>query len=159
MPKTRRTRGRTGADQSGGSPAGRRHNAGTDGRAAPSSAARGKGWLWFNWVRAGVRDGSIAVNAEDGWLHNVGGAAFVVVPDGYEAFTPPDAVTPKTVRNRVSKLGRQRRRKWQGKTVDEFRAELAGGRRVIGDGVSRRPVLGRPPETPASESVVEGRNW
>ncbi|MDE0422435.1 MAG: hypothetical protein OXK76_16345 [Gammaproteobacteria bacterium] len=30
-------------------------------------------------------DGSIAVNAERGWLHNVGGAAFVVLPDAYEA--------------------------------------------------------------------------
>ena len=128
----------------------------TDG--PPIVGGSGKGWLWFNWVRAGVYDGSIAVNAVDGWLHNIGGAAFVVVPDGYEAFTPPDAVTPKTVRNRVSKLGRQRRRKWQGKTVDEFRAELADGRRVTGMVFPGDLIWDdRPP--PASESVVEGRNW
>ena len=128
----------------------------TDG--PPIVGGTGKGWLWFNWVRAGVHDGSIAVNAGDGWLHNIGGAAFVVVPDGYEAFKAPDAATPKTVRNRVSKLGRQRRRKWQGRTVDEFRAELADGRRVTGM-VFPGGLIWDDREPPASESVVEGRNW
>ena len=119
---------------------------------------KGKGWLWFNWLRAGVHDGSIAVNAEGGWLHNVGGSAFVVVPDGFEAFTPPDASSPKTVRNRVSKLGRQRRREWQGRKVDEFRAELADGRRVSGMVFPGELIWDdRPP--PASELAVEGRNW
>ena len=137
-------------------PAAATREAATDG---PSRAGgTGKGWLWIGWVRAGVRDGSIAVNAADGWLHNVGGAAYVVVPDGYEAFDAPDAAAPKTVRNRVARLGRQRRRKWRGRTVDEFRAELPGGRRVSGMVFPGDLVWDdRPP--PASAAVVEGRNW
>ena len=128
----------------------------TDG--PPRVGGVGKGWLWINWVRAGVHDGSIAVNAEHGWLHNVGGAAFVVVPDGYEAFEAPDAASPKTVRNRVSNLGRQRRRKWQGRRVDEFRAELADGRRVSGMVFPGELIWDdRPPSASAAE--VEGRNW
>lgn len=128
----------------------------TDG--PPTVGGVGKGWLWINWVRAGVHDGSIAVNAERGWLHNVGGAAFVVVPDGYEAFEAPDGASPKTVRNRVSNLGRQRRRKWQGRRVDEFRAKLADGRRVPGMVFPGELIWDdRPP--PSAEAEVEGRNW
>ena len=128
----------------------------TDG--PPTVGGVGKGWLWINWVRAGVHDGSIAVNAEHGWLHNVGGAAFVVVPDGYEAFEAPDGASPKTVRNRVSNLGRQRRRKWQGRRVDEFRARLADGLRVSGMVFPGELIWDdRPP--PASAAEVEGRNW
>ncbi|MCY3621499.1 MAG: hypothetical protein OXH68_07285 [Gammaproteobacteria bacterium] len=119
----------------------------------------GKGWLWMNWVRAGVHDGSIAVNAAGGWLHNVGGAAFVVVPDGYEAYRAPDSAAAKTVRNRVARLGRQRRRKWQGRTVDEFRAELADGRRVSGMVFPGDLVWDDRPPPASAAVVVEGRNW
>ncbi len=124
----------------------------------PPVGGTGKGWLWVNWVRAGVHGGDIRVNARDGWLHNVGGAAFVVVPDGYAAFEAPDSANANTVRNQVARLGRQRRRKWRGRAVDEFRAELPGGRRVLGMVFPGKLIWDdRPP--PASEAWVEGRNW
>ena len=124
----------------------------------PASGGTGKGWHWFDWVRAGVRDGSIPVNAAGGWLHNVGGAAFVVVPDGYEAYEAPDAASAKQVRNRVARLGRQRRRTRQGRRVDEFRAELADGRWVTGMVFPGELMWeDRPP--PPLDLAVEGRNW
>ena len=63
-------------------------DAGTEGdaeAAAPPERVRGEGagWRWINWVRDGVREGSIEVNAEGGWLHNIAGEAYVVVPDGF----------------------------------------------------------------------------
>ena len=118
----------------------------------------GKGWVWINWVRAGVRDGSIAVNADGGWLHHVGGAAFVVVPDGYAAFEASDGAAAKTVRNRVARLEKHRPRKWHGRTVDEFRAELSDGRRVSGM-VFPGGLIWDDDLPPVSEAVVDGRNW
>ena len=40
----------------------------------------------FNWLRDGLRAGTLAENAGDGWLHNIAGEAYVVVPDAFEAF-------------------------------------------------------------------------
>ena len=118
----------------------------------------GKGWAWINWARAGVRDGGIAVNADGGWLHHVGGAAFVVVPDGYAAFEAPDGAAPKTVRNQVARLEKHRPRRWRGRTVDEFRARLTDGRRVSGM-VFPGDLIWDDDPPPVSEAVVDGRNW
>ena len=92
----------------------------------------GAGWEWIDWVRDGLRDGAIAVNAEGGWLHNLGGEAYVVVPDGFEAFAAREGVAAKTVRHRVVRLGRHRERGTRSGAANTFRAELADGRRVRG---------------------------
>ena len=99
----------------------------------PSDIGDGReGWRWINWARAGLRDGSVAANAEDGWLHNVGGDAYCIEPDCFEAFAASESARVKTVRNRLVRLDRHRakRRTW-GKQ-DAFRAQLADGRRVSG---------------------------
>ena len=92
----------------------------------------GAGWRWINWVRDGLRDGTIAVNAEGGWLHNIAGEAFVVVPDGLEAFATFESVAAKTVKNRVVRLGRHGERSSPSGSANTLRAELADGRRVEG---------------------------
>ena len=117
----------------------------------------GKGWEWINWVRAGVRDGSIAVNAAGGWLHNVAGRAFVVVPDGFEAYPAEDGVNAKTVRNRVTRLGKHRQRKAGNRAVDEFRAGLPDGRREAGM-VFPGELIWEDRAPPAIESELEGRS-
>ena len=90
------------------------------------------GWRWVNWVRAGLRDGSIAVNEASGWLHNIAGEAYVVVPDGFEAVAAQEGVTAATVKNRVARLGRHRERSTRSGAANTFRAELQDGRRVDG---------------------------
>jgi len=100
---------------------------------APSDIGDGRvGWRWVNWVRACLRDGSVRANAEGGWLHNIDGAAYVVVPDGFEALAAAESTTPKSIRNRVLRLGRHRSRRSAGGRADAFAAELTGGRRVSG---------------------------
>ena len=81
----------------------------------------GAGWRWVNWVR----DGTIAVNADGGWLYNIAGEAYVVVPDGFEAFAVLGEVEPKTVKNRVVRLGRHRERSSPLGGANTFRAEPA----------------------------------
>ena len=107
-----------------------------DAAEAPGAQGRiggeGAGWRWINWVRDGLRDGAIPVNAEGGWLHNMAGEAYVVVPDGFEAFAAAEGVEAKTVRNRVARLGRHRERGSRSGAANTFRAELADGRRVEG---------------------------
>ena len=93
---------------------------------------KGAGWDWINWVRDGLRDGSIAVNADGGWLHNLAGDAYVVVPDGYRAFAEIRGVEDRTVMNRVKRLGRHRERRGRAGAANTFRARLADGRRVAG---------------------------
>ena len=46
----------------------------------PAIGGEGAGWEWINWVRTGLRDGSVAVNAAGAWLHNIAGEAYVVSP-------------------------------------------------------------------------------
>ena len=110
--------------------------AGKDGAEAAGQPARiggeGAGWRWINWVRDGLRGGTIAVNAAGGWLHNIAGEAYVVVPDGFEAFAAIEEVEPSTVKNRVARLGRHRERSSGSGAANTFRAELADGRRVEG---------------------------
>ena len=93
---------------------------------------KGGGWDWINWVRDGLRDGSIAVNADGGWLHNLAGDAYVVVPDGYRAFAESRGMGANTVMNRVKRLGRHRERGGRTGAANTFRARLADGRRVAG---------------------------
>ena len=100
---------------------------------APSDIGDGRvGWQWFNWVRAGLRDGSVRPNAEGGWLHNIAGSAFVVEPDCFEALAAAESLAPKSIRNRVLKLGRHSTRRSNAGRADSFPADLADGRRVSG---------------------------
>ena len=92
----------------------------------------GAGWRWFNWVRAGLRDGKIPANAERGWLHNIAGEAYVVVPECFDAFARVKNVDAKTVKNQVARLGRHRERKTPSGKANTFCAELPDGRRVDG---------------------------
>lgn len=62
---------------------------------------------------AARRDGTIRVDGEDARPHDIAGEADVVVPDGLEAFAALKEVEPKTVRNRVVRLGRDRERSSQ----------------------------------------------
>ena len=45
-------------------------------RSEPAIGGGGAGWEWINWVRIGLRDGSVPVNAAGAWLHNIEGAAY-----------------------------------------------------------------------------------
>ena len=100
---------------------------------APSDIGDGRvGWRWFNWVRAGLRDGSVRPNAEGGWLHNIEGSAFVVDPDCFEALAAAESMPPKSIRNRVLKLGRHSTRRSESGRADAFKADLADGRRPTG---------------------------
>ena len=99
----------------------------------PSDIGDGRlGWQWFNWVRARLRDGSVVANAEGGWLHNIAGSAFVVEPDCFEALATAESLPPKSIRNRVLKLGRHSTRRSGAGRADAFPADLADGRRVSG---------------------------
>ena len=99
----------------------------------PVVGGEGKGWEWINWVRRGLFDGSMGANAEDGWLHRIGNEAFVMVPDGFDAFAAVGSEeSSKNVRNRVTKLAKHRVRFWRGRKADEFRAHLEDGRKAKG---------------------------
>ena len=93
---------------------------------------KGAGWPWINWVRAGLRDGTIPADAKGGWMHNIAGEAYVVVPECFEAFAQVENVDAKTVKNQVVRLGRHRERKSRSGQANSFRAELPDGRRVDG---------------------------
>lgn len=84
-------------------------------------------------------------NADDGWLHNIAGEAYVVVPDGFAALAGLEEVEPKTVKNRVVRLGRHRERATPSGAANTFRAEIADGRRVEGVVFPRGADLGRRP--------------
>ncbi|MCY3812374.1 MAG: hypothetical protein OXH15_11315 [Gammaproteobacteria bacterium] len=104
----------------------------TDAQSQEDIGGEAAGWRWVNWVRAGLADGSIAVNAASGWLHNIAGEAYVVVPEGFEAFAALEGVAVGTLRNRVVRLGRHRERSTRSGAANTFRAELPDGRRVDG---------------------------
>ena len=98
----------------------------------PAIGGEGAGWEWINWVRAGLRDGSVAINADGAWLHNIKGEAYVVSPACFEAFAAGRELAPATVRNRVVRLGRHRVRASRSGAANLFRAVLADGSRVGG---------------------------
>ena len=79
-----------------------------------------------------ARDGSIAANADGGWLHNLGGDAYFVRPACFEEFATIEGVEVRTIKNRVAKLRQHRLRKWERGVANTFRAELRDGRRVEG---------------------------
>ena len=64
--------------------------------------------------------------------HNIAGEAYVVVPDGFEAFAALEGVEAKTVKHRIARLGRHRERSSPTGAANTFRAELADGRRAEG---------------------------
>ena len=98
----------------------------------PAIGGEGAGWEWVNWVRSGIRDGSVPINAAGGWLHNIAGEAYVVSPACFEAFAAGRDLAPATVRNRVVRLGRHRQRASPSGAANLFRAVLADGSRVGG---------------------------
>ena len=98
----------------------------------PAIGGEGAGWEWINWVRAGVRDGSVPINAAGAWLHNIAGDAYVVAPACFEAFAAGRDLAPATVRNRVVRLGRHRSRASRSGAANVFRVVLADGSRVEG---------------------------
>ena len=83
-------------------------------------------------VRAGLRDGSVPVNAVGAWLHNIEGDAYVVSPACFEAFAAGRELAPATVRHRVVRLRRHRQRASRSGAANLFRAVLADGSRVEG---------------------------
>ena len=92
----------------------------------------GAGWEWVNWVLAGLRDGSVPVNAPGAWLHNIEGEAYTVSPACFEAFAAGRDIAAATVRNRVVRLERHRQRASPSGAANVFRAVLADGSRVKG---------------------------
>ena len=98
----------------------------------PAIGGESAGWEWINWVRAGLHDGSVAVNAAGAWLHNIAGEAYVVTPACFESFAAGRDLAPGTVRNRVVRLGRHRTRASRSGAANLFRAVLADGSRVGG---------------------------
>ena len=98
----------------------------------PTVGGEGAGWEWINWVRAGLRDGSVPINAAGAWLHNIAGEAYVVSSACFEAFAAGRDLAPATVRNRVVRLGRHRQRASPSGSANLFRAVLADGSRVKG---------------------------
>ena len=103
------------------------------GRAPPPViGSEGAGWEWVNWMRSGLRDGSVPVNTPGAWLHNIAGEAYVVSPACFEAFAAGRDLAPATVRNRVVRLGRHRQRASPSGSANVFRAVLADGSRVKG---------------------------
>ena len=123
----------------------------------PAIGGVGRGWEWVNWVRRELSEGGIAANAADGWLHNVGGEGFVIVPDGYAAFAGTRPEDAKTVRNRVTKLGKHRRHAWRGGMSDEFVAHLEDGRRPKGMVFPGELFWDESPP-PMSKSVLDRRS-
>ena len=103
-----------------------------EGTPPPAIGGEGAGWEWINWVRAGLRDGSVPVNAAGAWLHNIAGEAYVVAPACFEAFPTGRELAAATVRNRVVRLGRHRLRASRSGAANLFRAVLADGSRVEG---------------------------
>ena len=104
-------------------------------RLAPERRAAGTGmagWDWVRWVGEGLKSGSLAVNADGGWLHRIGDEVFVVVPDGFEEYAAIQGVGARTVKNWVVKLGRHRMRSSGVGMADLFRAELGDGRSASG---------------------------
>ena len=98
----------------------------------PVIGGEGAGWEWINWVRTGLRDGSVPVNAPGAWLHNIEGEAYVVAPACFEAFAAGRDLAPATIRHRVVRLGRHRQRAAPSGAANLFRAALADGSRVKG---------------------------
>ena len=115
---------------SGDSPPGR-----TDAGIPPAivdGRPRAKGWGWFEWAREQVESGAVAVNADGGWLHRIGGDALAVVPDCFEEWAAREGVAANTAKNRVNRVQRHRPQHGNGRVGDRVRAVLGDGRKVHG---------------------------
>ena len=124
-------------------------------RAPPSAiGGEGAGWEWINWVRAGLRDGSVPVNIAGAWLHNIAGEAYVVAPACFEAFAVGRDLAPATIRNRVVRLGRHRQRASRSGAANLFRAVLADGSRVEGMVFPGELIWDDDPPTRANAGLV-----
>ena len=124
----------------------------------PVIGGEGAGWEWINWVRAGLREGSVPVNGAGAWLHNIEGEAFVVSPGCFEAFAAGRALAPATVRHRVVRLRRHRQRESPSGSANVFRAVLADGSRVKGMVFPGELVWdGDPPPRANARLVGKGR--
>ena len=128
------------------------------GRAPPPAiGGEGAGWEWINWVRAGLRDGSLAVNAPGAWLHNIEGEAYAVSAACFEAFAAGRDLAPATVRHRVVRLRRHRQRESPSGSANLFRAVLADGSRVKGMVFPRELVWDDDPPPRSNARVVVDR--
>ena len=96
----------------------------------PAIGGEGTGWEWIDWMRTGLRDGSVPVNAAGAWLYNIAGEAYVVALACFEAFAAGGELAPATIRNRVVRLGRHRQRASRSGTANIFRAAPSDGSRV-----------------------------
>ena len=120
----------------------------------PEIGGEGAGWEWVNWVRSGIRDGSVPVNAAGAWLHNIAGEAYTVSPACFEAFAAGRGIGAATVRNRVVRLGRHRQRASPSGAANVFRAVLADGSRVKGMVFPGELVWDDDPPTRANARLV-----
>ena len=93
-----------------------------------------RGWRWFNWLRNGYAEGMIEAGGA-GWLHNVEGDAFVVDPDGFEAYIEAEELDyeVRTVKNQVLRLKQHRvRSKPEGGVASSFGVEFPDGHGRLG---------------------------
>jgi len=86
------------------------------------------GWRWINWVRDAIAAGRVEVNEDGGWLHNIEGDAFAVLPACFEGYAAEMEVEWKKVKNQVTRLRRHRTRETRSGAASNFTAELADGR-------------------------------
>ena len=108
----------------------------------------------LNWLRAGLRESSVPVNAAGGWPHNIEGEAYAVSPACFEAFAAGRGIAAATVRNRVVRLGRHRQRASPSGAANVFRAVLADGSRVKGMVFPGESVWDDDPPPRANASLV-----
>ena len=98
----------------------------------PEIGTEAVGWRWINWVRDGIAAGRVRVNEDGGWLHNIDGDAFAVLPACFEAYAAETEGEWKTVKNQVTRLRRHRTRETRSGAASTFTAELADGRLAQG---------------------------
>ena len=89
------------------------------------------GWRMDQLGSRGLCDGSIAANADGGWVHNLGGDAFDR-PACFEVYVAVEGGELGTIKNGVAKLRRHRLRRWERGVANTFRAEPRDGRKVTG---------------------------
>ena len=82
------------------------------------------GWRWINWVRRGLDEGSVPLN--EGWLYNVDGDAFMVVPYCFARYCEETALEWKTVKNQVTRLRKHRPRVHESRAASLHKAVLPG---------------------------------
>ena len=125
----------------------------------PAIGSEGAGWEWINWVRAGLRDGSVPINGAGAWLHNIAGEMYVVSAACFEEFAVGRELAAATDRNRVVRLGRHRQRVSRRGAANLFRAVLADGSRVKGMVFPGELIWDDDPPHRASAGLVGKGRW